>query len=383
MDKLKQALNGYQSSYCCGGRIPISAGIEHSHSEASAAQSPIKAPPISLRWDVSEPAGHARAIRFPLNAGMWKGAATQSSPIDLDEPALHDNPLFEEPLKTYAPATFGLSGKNILDETYRMAGKLDRSEFSVDLHPHDFEIVDTITQILLPDALAALARAFRRIGGGKFRITHEDNSTFFDWSNDSPNSIQWAAFYSDCEHEILEVEEGHRVTLTYNLYVSEQIGGPLQNFPIVDPALFPLFEAAKGLMSDPNFFKDGFEAIIFRVFRALGLTVRLRPILYRDTRYEDYGPSSDSRENKELIEARAHGRVSIVGQDFHKMGLVDVGNYEKSLSEIYDMAYGNQAELTWDYSHAAILVEVPDFNQRNNVLALPWEDSEKGGKNSD
>ena len=29
------------------------------------------------------------------------------------------------------------------------------------------------------------------------------------------NLIKWAAFYSDVEHEILPVTEGHRVTLTY------------------------------------------------------------------------------------------------------------------------------------------------------------------------
>ncbi|KAL6049189.1 Fe2OG dioxygenase domain-containing protein [Balamuthia mandrillaris] len=31
-------------------------------------------------------------------------------------------------------------------------------------------------------------------------------------------SVKWAAFYADCEHEILPVTAGHRITLTYNLY---------------------------------------------------------------------------------------------------------------------------------------------------------------------
>lgn len=42
----------------------------------------------------------------------------------------------------------------------------------------------------------------------------------FDWGNNT-QSIQFAAFYSDVEHEVLEVHSGHRVTLTYNLYAGE------------------------------------------------------------------------------------------------------------------------------------------------------------------
>lgn len=42
----------------------------------------------------------------------------------------------------------------------------------------------------------------------------------FDWGKSTQN-IQFAAFYSDVEHEVLEVQSGHRVTLTYNLYAGE------------------------------------------------------------------------------------------------------------------------------------------------------------------
>lgn len=38
----------------------------------------------------------------------------------------------------------------MLDEEYRKAGKLDRSMFAVDFHPHDYAIVDVIAQTLLP-----------------------------------------------------------------------------------------------------------------------------------------------------------------------------------------------------------------------------------------
>jgi hypothetical protein len=36
-------------------------------------------------------------------------------------------------------------------------------------------------------------------------------------SSQQLESLQWAAFYSDSEHEVLPVTDGYRITLTYNL----------------------------------------------------------------------------------------------------------------------------------------------------------------------
>jgi hypothetical protein len=64
--------------------------------------------------------------------------------------------------------------------------------------------------------------------GGELEVHHLGNSMKFDGStppSESPN-IHWAAFNSDCEHELLQVQSGYGVTLTYNLYaepVKEQV----------------------------------------------------------------------------------------------------------------------------------------------------------------
>ena len=79
-------------------------------------------------------------------------------------------------------------------------------------------------------------------------MSHRGHYSVFDWSGDAPSAIQWAAFYSDCEHEGLEVKTGHRVALTYNLYVSETVGGILQYFPTADPSLYQLFEGTKRML---------------------------------------------------------------------------------------------------------------------------------------
>lgn len=57
--------------------------------------------------------------------------------------------------------------------------------------------------------------------GGALVLRHKEQSVTIDWSASKHEgalpSIKWAAFYSDVEHEVLEVLSGHRVTLTYNL----------------------------------------------------------------------------------------------------------------------------------------------------------------------
>ena len=49
-------------------------------------------------------------------------------------------------------------------------------------------------------------------------MAHQGQETICDWSAKKGEAIQLAAFYSDCEHEVLEVISGYRITLTYNLY---------------------------------------------------------------------------------------------------------------------------------------------------------------------
>ena len=53
--------------------------------------------------------------------------------------------------------------------------------------------------------------------GGELVIRHGGRETVVDMRTDEPSELAWAAFYTDCEHETLPVEEGHRVCLVYNL----------------------------------------------------------------------------------------------------------------------------------------------------------------------
>jgi hypothetical protein len=48
------------------------------------------------------------------------------------------------------PAGFGYQGKDVVDESYRKASKLDTSAFSTDFCPYEAGIVDVIGQALRP-----------------------------------------------------------------------------------------------------------------------------------------------------------------------------------------------------------------------------------------
>ena len=61
--------------------------------------------------------------------------------------------MFKNLLHHCDPATFGVGGRDVLDEEYRKAAKLDPSDFSTNFHPHDCGIVDSIQQILLPSTI--------------------------------------------------------------------------------------------------------------------------------------------------------------------------------------------------------------------------------------
>jgi hypothetical protein len=69
--------------------------------------------------------------------------------------------------------------------------------------------------------------------------------------------IQWAAFYSDCEHEVLEVTSGHRITLTYNLYVRRGLGELVGQGNTLDFQQLALYQEVKVALRNPLFMPEG------------------------------------------------------------------------------------------------------------------------------
>jgi hypothetical protein len=98
--------------------------------------------------------------------------------------------------------------------------------------------------------------------GGSLLIRHKDQEWTFDSGKElsllPTSSAGYVAFYSDVEHEVTPVTAGHRITLTYNLYLE-------QNPPlIVQPALATtkpgygtLKTAIQEILADSSFLPEG------------------------------------------------------------------------------------------------------------------------------
>ncbi|PQE26078.1 oxidoreductase protein [Rutstroemia sp. NJR-2017a BBW] len=102
-----------KSNYCCGGSIPLSTDS-----------------PVTIRFDSSSTSS-IHKIQFP---------SSPSSPSGIKELLLASE-----------RATFGLDGKDVLDETYRKAAALNPNKFSTNFHPADHGLLDALGQVLLPD----------------------------------------------------------------------------------------------------------------------------------------------------------------------------------------------------------------------------------------
>lgn len=159
-----------------------------------------------------------------------------------------DSPGFGRLLTACQQATFGFQAEDVLDSDYRRALKLDPAKFSINFHPSDHGIIETIANTMLPwrpaghilgadlyklniyetsgmfKAHVDTPRSTTHIAslvvclpmhhtGGELVVRHGGKEACYNWA-ESSNLVQWAAFFSDCEHEVLEVRSGNRVTLT-------------------------------------------------------------------------------------------------------------------------------------------------------------------------
>jgi len=91
-------------------------------------------------------------------------------------------------------------------------------------------------------------------------VRHVGHSITYDWSTSAvgeTDAVHWAAFYSDCEHEVREVSQGHRVTLTYNLYYAPGVGDLAHFAPAMKATALPLYRNVERVLADATFMPGG------------------------------------------------------------------------------------------------------------------------------
>lgn len=226
--------------------------------------------------------------------------------------------------------------------------------------------------------------------GGQLRVAHKGQETITDWGQKEADKIRWAAFYSDCEHEVLEVKKGHRITLTYNLYVRERVGGIIRHKQSVSSDAGGLSDKVKRLLRDPAFMTEGgmlgfycqhayahtnrdlssrlpyalkgVDAHIYSIFHHMGLEVKIRPVM-EELHEEDFSDHEDFSDEEdegtaapEELEAQrsmfdetlknrqkdipllkeGEGGGRLIGSDLHEITL-DADGYERyPLAEVCD-----------------------------------------------
>ncbi|KDQ10392.1 hypothetical protein BOTBODRAFT_115948 [Botryobasidium botryosum FD-172 SS1] len=193
-------------------------------------------------------------------------------------------------------ATFGVNQEDVLDETYRKAGKLDADHFAWNFQA--FGLVDHIKKVLFamdskPREIRAELYKLNVYGPGSFFKSHKDTPRGEDmfgslvvvlptpheggelylrhggkeWVYDSASElaslregdgpgIGYVALYSDVEHEVASVKSGYRITITYNLYFTSDENAPTPKIP-APPSIEPVAALLGDLLAQPKFLSKG------------------------------------------------------------------------------------------------------------------------------
>ncbi|KAF9466897.1 hypothetical protein BDZ94DRAFT_1319067 [Collybia nuda] len=404
---------------------------------------------------------------LPGNAVVFYKRGLQSNCVDLSRATEND---LDSLVQACVPATVGVDQCDVLDESYRKAGKIDFADFAAKFDVDQGGIVDRIRAQLLAglDESKPIRTELSKLnvyGKGSFFKAHKDtprSDKMFgtlvvvyptpheggtllmrhsgqEWSFDSAEAVQqheqghpvvaYAAFYSDVEHEVTEIQSGHRVTLTYNLYFESK------NRPPLSPAITPIapddrvFERAlMTALEDPQFLPKGgilgfgltfmypvspetttlnklvsrlkgSDAVIKRVCDHLSLNVSLKAI-YQDCDTSEYSQSVMVDEIRDIEDWRVDKDVATVlrGSYFGGKIIHDFGtpppkdwNGEPVVGAVEILwvtpltphahfkspyiAYGNEAAFACIYGDVCLVAQVGPVGRRATKEGLKTKNS--------
>ena len=155
------------------------------------------------------------------------------------------------------PAQFGLRDQTLLDTTVRHTGEISADLLSLDWQPGAFAALkQAVAQALGVEQLDAWLHNLLIYGPGQFFKPHQDTEkhpgmvatlvlvwpsphiggtlrvelgkqeTVLSSQHLQAQDLRWFAFYADCRHEVLPVQEGWRVALTFDLVLPAEAARP-------------------------------------------------------------------------------------------------------------------------------------------------------------
>ncbi|KDQ60430.1 hypothetical protein JAAARDRAFT_125785, partial [Jaapia argillacea MUCL 33604] len=344
------------------------------------------------------------------------------------------------------PATFGMNQQDVYDESYRKAGKLDLRHFATHFNPDTAGLAEVIRENLLegkddnrpiglelyklnvygpgsffkahkdtpraPNMFGSLVVVFpAKHEGGALVLRHQNSDWTFDAAKELSNTQQpqvaYIAFYSNVEHEVMEVQSGYRISLTYNLYFTKSRP---QNTPALPQTQSRFLRALRSVLDDRTFLPyggtlgfglrhqyplpeegdltplesclKGSDAVVMEVCRYLGLDVSLRAIYDDDEQsvMMNHLPAASKMsvgEGRSIVDAMCEdlGGVLVDGDDDDDDDDDEMDEDESSVVWVTQSSaqnrdkrpyiyYGNESSLSFIYGEVYLIARVRPFNRR-------------------
>lgn len=333
-------------------------------------------------------------------------------------------------------ASFGLDDQQVTDASYRNALKLDPVDFLTSFHVSETSIQLETARTMVPNVHCIRAELYKlniyskgsffkphvdtprsdqmfgslvvclptQFSGGALVTRHRGRQVKFDWSSpcERPRkTASWAVLFSDVEHEVLPVTEGHRITLTYNLYSMGLFTAC--HLPAQDVTINPLYRELHAALRNPTFKREGAvlgfrshhkyvyddlndtanlpallkgaDRLVYLVAKSLGLSVFVKPVIFDEDLF--YTESSHllskfSRfkplDSLTCIEMGEHTKniKLLFGVDAHRTKYItwcqniSAGDGELAAAALH---YGNEHSISLFYRTAAILVGIPKWGE--------------------
>ena len=349
-------------------------------------------------------------------------------------------------LSVCSVASFGVGGEDVTDKSYRDALKLDPKRFLSSFHPWDVQLLGTVQNLMMPDMCYSQhmrAELYKlniysgpgahfkahvdtpqsgdmfgslvvclptQFTGGELVTRHQGQEIRFDWSSSPDNpmkKVSWAAFFSDVEHEVLPVTNGHRLTLTYNLYCDHKLARDVA--PTVSITCSPFYHELRAAVSNPHFMRDGgvlgfscqhqyvfqdlnssddlpcllkgADNVVYMSGRSLGLQVSVKPVMKSNKPiYTDnfYLGSNFKADHIFRVDNSCIDPYDECMEDVMKKLLKDEVETDDSITWCKKarkfkpvgayIAYGNEPSCGVIYQAASILVHIPAWSDSRHAL---------------
>jgi len=341
-----------------------------------------------------------------------------------------------------APAQFGLREQTLLDPAVRHTGEVSADLLSLDWQPGAFAALkQAVAQALGVEQLDVWLHNLLIYGPGQFFKPHQDTekhpgmvaTLVLVWPSPhiggtlrvqlgeqeavltsqhlQAQDLRWFAFYADCRHEVLPVQEGWRVALTFDLVLPAQAARP-----VVDAALQTAVEGALRqqfgldsdalnmapwvLLLDHEYTEHGLRwpllkgddrwrvATLREAAEALGLRMHLALAELHQTWSAEPAPRSrwgrhgdeDTPQPGELIDESLSLEFWVDEQDrvgprnSLEISLDDTTSFTQTsrihlVNEEYEGYMGNYGEtLDYWYRRAALVIQIPQATERDRFV---------------